>query len=307
LFPEAIGLRSGLSLPKFLIFMSRPLRIEFPNAVYHVTTKGNRAEPIFVDDMDRQQLLALWAMALKRFDACALAWCLMDNHYHLVLVTRHANLSTLMRQINGTYTQAFNRRHGKAGHLFQGRFKAILVDRDKHLLDVCGYVELNPVRTGNCQEPQDWVWSSHAELIGLRPARAWLDTATVWGRALGYPIQGTGDQLLAIRRYSEFVAKSRGFPLWISHLRQQVYLGDESFVSRMQEVAHHQMPDKSSAARSQTSQPQTLAQWLDRCGQRDQAIFYAHTKSLINLSTIARELGLSTSRVSRIVKSLENQ
>ena len=126
--------------------MARPLRIEFPGAVYHVTSRGDRREDIFVDDQDRQALLAVVAQALSRFDAEALAYCLMGNHYHLVLHTRQANLSLLMRHVNGVYTQTYNRRHHKVGHLFQGRFKAILVDRDAYLLEVCRYVDLNPVR-----------------------------------------------------------------------------------------------------------------------------------------------------------------
>ena len=110
--------------------MARPLRIEFPGAIYHVTSRGDRREPIFVDDEDRRAMLMVWAQGMQRFDAQVLAYCLMGNHYHLVLHTRQANLSMLMRHLNGVYTQAYNRRHGKGGHVFQGRFKAILVDRD---------------------------------------------------------------------------------------------------------------------------------------------------------------------------------
>ena len=116
--------------------MSRPLRIEFPGAVYHVTSRGDRREPIFVDDTDRAALLTVLAQDMERFDAQVLAYCLMGNHYHFVPHTRQANLSRLMRHLNGVYTQVFNRRHGKVGHLFQGRFKAILVDRDAYL--ICG-------------------------------------------------------------------------------------------------------------------------------------------------------------------------
>jgi putative transposase len=122
--------------------VSRPLRIEFPDAVYHVTSRGDRREPIFVDDADRAALLGVVGQAAERFDARVLAYCLMGNHYHFVLHTRAANLSRLMRHVNGVFTQRFNRRHGKVGHLFQGRFKAILVDRDSYLLEVCRYVEL---------------------------------------------------------------------------------------------------------------------------------------------------------------------
>ncbi|WP_287640533.1 transposase [Accumulibacter sp.] len=115
--------------------MARPLRIEFPGAIYHVTSRGDRREPIFVDDADGESLLAVLAAGMARFDAQVLAYCLMGNHYHFVLHTRQANLSALMRHVNGVYTQAFNRRHAKVGHLPQGRFKAILVDRDAYLLE----------------------------------------------------------------------------------------------------------------------------------------------------------------------------
>jgi len=125
--------------------MSRPLRLEFPGAVYHVTSRGDRREPIYVDDVDRAEHLAVLAQAAERFDAQVLAYCQMGNHYHLVLHTRQANLSRFMRHLNGVYTQAFNRRHGLVGHLFQGRFKAILVDRDAYLLTLCRYARWGQV------------------------------------------------------------------------------------------------------------------------------------------------------------------
>ena len=127
--------------------MSRPLRIEFPGANYHVTSRGDRREPIFEDDTDRAALLGVVVEGMRPYDAQVLAYCLMGNHDHFVLHTRRANMSRLMRNLNSVYTQAYNRRHRKVGHLFQGRFKAILVDRDDYLLEVCRYVELNPVRT----------------------------------------------------------------------------------------------------------------------------------------------------------------
>ena len=152
--------------------MSRPLRIGFPGAVYHVTSRGDRREPIFVDDTDRRALLEVVAQAMQRFDAEVLAYCLMENHYHFVLHTHQANLSLLMRQINGVYTQAFDRRHAKVGHLFQGRFKAVLVDRDAYLLAVCRYVELNPVRAGIVSTPDAWLDSAglHGQPCSICPA-----------------------------------------------------------------------------------------------------------------------------------------
>ena len=123
--------------------MSRPLHIEFPGASYHVTSRGDQREPIFEYHSDRAALLGVLE-CMHRFDAQVLAYCLRGNHDHIVLHTRRPNLSRMMRHLNGVVTQAFNRRHRKVGHLFQGCFKAILVDRDAYLLEVCRYVELNP-------------------------------------------------------------------------------------------------------------------------------------------------------------------
>lgn len=146
--------------------MSRPLRLEFPGAVYHVTSRGDRREPIYRDDADRVEHLAVLEHALDRFDAEVLAYCLMGNHYHLVLHTRQGNLSRLMRHLNGVYTQRFNQRHGLVGHLFQGRYKAIPVDRDAYLLALCSYVERNPVAAGLVAAAEHWVWSSCRAHLG---------------------------------------------------------------------------------------------------------------------------------------------
>ena len=144
---------------------ARPLRIEFAAAGHHITSRGDRREALYRDDEDRQRHLAVIAQAMDRFDAQVLAYCLMGNHYHLVVQTRQANLSRLMRHINGITTQQFNRRHGLVGHLFQGRFKAILVDRDAYLLALCRYVERNPVAAGLVGHAGDWRWSSSSRSI----------------------------------------------------------------------------------------------------------------------------------------------
>ena len=134
--------------------MSHPIRIEFPDALYHVTARGDRREDIFDDDQDRQTFLATLEQVINQFNWTCYAWCLMDNHYHLLIQTPDGNLSKGMRQLNGVYTQASNRRHRRVGHLFQGRFKAILVDRDAYLLELARYVVLNPVRAGMVKKPE---------------------------------------------------------------------------------------------------------------------------------------------------------
>src|SRR4030042_6670680 len=139
--------------------MARPLRIEFPGAVYHVTSRGNERKAIFRDDQDRKMFLDALVEVARRYNWLCHAYCLMGNH--LLIDTPDGNLSIGMRQLNGICTQRFNKRHGRVGHLFQGRFKAVLVQKDSHLLEACRYVVLNPVRAKGGERPEEWVWSSY--------------------------------------------------------------------------------------------------------------------------------------------------
>lgn len=277
--------------------MARPLRIEFPGALYHLTSRGDRREAIFADDQDRATFLTLLGDACERFDAFVMAYCLMGNHYHLVLSTRSANLSRLMRHLNGVYTQRYNRRHDKTGHVFQGRFKAVLVDRDAYLLTVCRYVDLNPVRAGLVLHPQDWSWSSYRALAGLADAPPWLDRDLLLG-LLGSARGG----------YAQWVQEGRGQSLWSGALRQQVFLGDEDFVQRVQALATSEAAPGTTAAasarrapRSQRAEPVSLQQWLAQCDSREQALWMAHQRSGMTLTAIAAELGLTPGRVSQLV------
>jgi len=156
--------------------VTRPVRIEFEGALYHVTSRGDRREAIYEDDSDRVQFLEILGEAIRSFNWVCHAYCEMGNHYHLVIETPDGNLSKGMRQLNGVYTQASNRRHGRVGHLFQGRYKAILVDRDAYLLELTRYVVLNPVRDGMVAHPGDWRWSSYLEMVGERSPPDWLAT-----------------------------------------------------------------------------------------------------------------------------------
>jgi putative transposase len=219
--------------------MSRPLRIEFPGAVYHVTSRGDRREAIYRDDTDRLAQLDVIARAMDRFDAQVLAYCLMSNHFHLVLHARQANLSRLMRHVNGVYTQDYNRRHGLVGHLFQGRFKAILVDRDAYLLALYRYVERNPVAAGMVRSAVDWPWSNCRAHVGEAATPTWLDSDGLHSYLLGRPIASAQDRLGAARRYAALVSEDRteDASFWQDALRGQVFLGDEVFVERMKAMA----------------------------------------------------------------------
>ncbi len=156
--------------------MARPLRIEFPGAVYHVTSRGNARADIFEDDSDRELFLKILGQVVKRFNWLCHAYCLMGNHYHLLIETPEGNLSAGMRQLNGVYTQAFNRAHHRDGHVFKGRFKAVLVEKESHLLELCRYVVLNPVRAAMVKQPEEYRWSSYLPTVGKGATPALLTT-----------------------------------------------------------------------------------------------------------------------------------
>ena len=139
--------------------MARPLRIEFAGALYHVTARGNAREDIYGDDIDRQQFLSLLQSTVTRYDWYCHAYCLMDNHYHLLIETNTPTLSKGMKFLNGTYTQYYNRQHHRVGHVFQGRFKAILVQKESYLLELARYIVLNPVRARRVRSANEWRWS----------------------------------------------------------------------------------------------------------------------------------------------------
>ena len=244
---------------------------------------------------------------MSRFDAEMVAYCLMGNHYHFVLGTREANLSRLMRHINGVYTQRYNRRHGKSGHLFQGRFKAILVDRDAYLLEVCRYVELNPVRAGLVARASDWGWSSFLHHTGKKPPLPWLGTASLHGYLLGRSADTPQDQRRAASQYEHFVAAGHGVPLWDAHLRQQIYLGDEEFVARMHALAEPEKLNAQVVSTTHQREISSLATWLTEANSREEGAFNAYTKGGFKMREIAAELGVSLATVSLMVKRVEKR
>ena len=294
--------------------MSRPLRIEFPGAVYHVTSRGDRREPIYRDDADRVTQLAVLAEATSRFDASVLAYCLMGNHYHLVLCTRSGALSRLMRHLNGVYTQAFNRRHGLVGHLFQGRFKAVLVDSDRYLAALGRYVERNPVAAGLVGQPENWPWSSCRAHLGLEPAPPWLAADELHGFMLGRDLATSRDRATAIRRYSALVGTSHegDADFWAVHLRGQIFLGDEVFAdgarrrAAPERLASPQVPARQRKAAA--AGPRTWPAWLAlHGGDRDRALHGAYRAGWKTMPALAQACGLSVAHVSRVIRLVERE
>jgi len=200
--------------------MARPLRIEFPGALYHVTSRGNARAPIFLEDCDRRLILRILSDVVARYRWVCHAYCLMTNHFHLLIETPEANLSRGMRQLDGLYTQRFNRAHERVGHILQGRFGAVLVERDAHLLELARYVVLNPVRAGLVATAEAYPWSSLRATIGLAPAPEWLSTGALLARF--------GSRA----RYLEFVHEGVGQASPWTGLRGAV-LGSDAFIERL--------------------------------------------------------------------------
>ena len=206
--------------------MARPLRIEYPGAVYHVTSRGNARRKIYLDDEDREMFLATLAWVGERFGWICHSYCLMGNHFHLLIETPKPNLSLGMRQLNGVYTQRFNRRHKKAGHLFQGRFKAILVERDSYLLELARYIVLNPVRAKMVNRPEHYAWSSYRPTLGTAPVPAGLTIDWVLS-------QFARTKPVARKRYAAFVREGVGLTSPWRELKGQVLLGSPGFIKKM--------------------------------------------------------------------------
>ena len=204
--------------------MARPLRIEYPGALYHVTCRGNARGKIFLIDSDRELFLQVLTQAVERFNWRCHAYCQMTNHYHLLIETVDPTLARGMRQLNGVYTQEFNRRHSRTGHVFQGRYKAILVERDAYLLELARYVVLNPVRAKLVRRAQDWPWSSYRATAGFEPAPSLLTTDWILE-------QFGSSAKKAQATYRKFVSAGRGVTVW-ENLRGQIYLGSGEFIEQ---------------------------------------------------------------------------
>lgn len=285
--------------------MARPLRIEFPGAVYLVASRSEGHEPIYRDDQDRSAQIETIARAMDRFDAEVLAYCQMDDRFHLVLHTRRANLSRLMRHVNGVYTQAFNRRHGLAGPLFRGRFKAIVVDREAHLLALCRSVERSPVAAGWVAQPDQWPWSSCRAHLGQAVTPPWLDSDGLHGYLLGRPVGTARDRRRATQRYATLLARAEHALPWESALRGQIFLGDADFMARMQALATAGRRAALKVPKAQRKSTWTLQDCLKRCADRAQALRMAYRDCGIPMSTLAKELQLSVSQVSRLIAAAE--
>ena len=282
--------------------MARPLRLEYAGALYHVTSRGDRREDIFFDDDDREAWLALFARVCSRFNWRCHAWCLMDNHYHIVIETIEGNLSQGMRQLNGVYTQQSNRKHGLFGHRFQGRYKAILVEKESYLLELSRYVVLNSVRAGMVKNIDDWQWSSYPAMMGDALAPQWLETDWLLS-------QFGKSRKVTRRKYKNFVREGLGLPPVWDALKSQIYLGSETFVADLQAIYDknkddHDLKEIPRLQRRPIAKP--LSWYEQKYKGRDEAIAQAYFSADYTMKEISVWFKVHYSTVSRAVRKAEN-
>ena len=276
--------------------MSRPLRLEFAGALYHVTSRGDRREDIFNDETDRRLWLQTLAQCCERFNWAVHAWCQMSNHYHLVIETAEGNLSRGMRQLNGVYTQSHNRRHNRVGHVFQGRYKSILVERDSYLLELLRYVVLNPVRARMVSAARDWPWSSYRAMIGEEPIPSWLNCQ--WALS-----QFGARRARQIARYGEFVAQGVDGPSIWDGLKNQVFLGTDVFAETMQRRLETEGRSTSTEIPrlQRRLMAKTLDYYRDSFDDKKQGMLAAYATGDFTLLQVADAFGVHYATVSRAV------
>ena len=277
--------------------MARPLRLEYEGALYHITSRGNTRESIFLDDRDRARFLVLLGDAIKRYGWICHAYCLMSNHYHLLIETPDANLSRGMQFLNGVYTQWFNRQHERVGHLFQGRFKGILVEKESHLLELARYIVLNPVRAKMVRSVRDWPWSSYRATSGQVDVPDFLTIDWILS-------QFDLDQGSAIRAYRKFVRQGRGIAVW-EELQAGVFLGTDSFMDQLRPLFKEKPLDPDYRKRERFAARPSLEELFAGVSDkatRNERIYQAVRVYHYTLKEVGDFVGLLYSSISMIAK-----
>jgi len=280
--------------------MSRPLRIEYAGALYHVTSRGNQKNDIYLTDNDRLNWIEVLSNVCERFNWRCHAWCLMDNHYHIVIETIEGNLSKGMRQLNGVYTQKMNRNNHRVGHVFQGRYKAIIIDKESYLLELSRYVVLNPVRAKMVNDALDWKWSSYRAMIGKDKIPSWLETDWLLSHF-------HRQKKKAQNGYINFVRAGVGLePIW-----QQVttagFLADQNYIDEVKEKysikGDTQLKEYSRLERRALAKP--LTYYLEKFNNKKEGMAKAYQTGNYSMKEISDYFKVHYSTVSRAVNNHE--
>lgn len=221
--------------------MARPLRVEYDGALYHITARGNERKPIYREEGDYQKFLDILSELPQRYGVIVHGYVLMGNHYHLLIETPLGNITRVMHYLNSTYTGYFNRKYKRVGHLFQGRYKGFVIEKERYLLSVSRYIHLNPVRARMVKRPEDYRWSSYSEYIGRGKKNGWLGCDWILG-------QYSNEEARAKKLYKGFVEEGLGLkenPF--EALKAGLILGSEGFIDEIKKKIklkkHREIPE----------------------------------------------------------------
>lgn len=273
--------------------MVRPLRIEYAGALYYLSAAGNRGENVFRDSADASDWIEVLGNVCGRFGWKCVCYCLMSDRYHLVAETPRPNLSRAMRQLNGVYTQRSNRRHGIDGHVFSGRYRSVLVQKEKYLLPLVAHVLSIPLRAGFVKHPRQFKWSSCKYLYGKDEVPEYMD--------LGWFSDGFSSDP---EKFDAFLAEnsSRDVP---AETKKQIYLGDESFI----ESAQKKIGNRSAADVPKTQLTKPVAAVIEgfrkNGDSRTQAIAKTYLTGDYTLKEISDTVGIHYSKISKIAREYE--
>ena len=292
--------------------MARPLRIIFPGAFYHVTSRGNEKREIFKSRRDREKFLEYLASASERYGAEIYAYCLMSNHFHLFLATPEGNLSQIMRHIIGAYTTYFNIKRKRAGHLFQGRYKAILLEADEYAAELTRYIHLNPVKAGITSKADEYQWSSYRSYIGAATTPEWLKTGLILG-SFGKR------EPTARKNYRDFVEKL-DIEAYESPLKNSVggsVLGSPDFIEQIKEThLQERGADRDVPALRHFSKRPQLEEIIDLAREamknkeklaRQVAIYLCHKYSGAPLKEIAEKFDVGVTAIGEASKRIHKK
>lgn len=281
------------------------MRIEYPGAFYHVIARGNGKANIYSDTEDRAKFIELYSKSLNRYNIKCYSFCLMSNHYHLLLETPDANLSDGMHQLNAEYAQYYNRRHDRSGHLFQGRYKAIVVQRDPYLLELCRYIVLNPVRAGLVEDPIQYKWSSYRTTIGATDRFSDL-------LEVDWVLDRFGSNKFSARReYTKFVMQGVDSKTIEDSVKADLILGDKGFIESMKPYIEKNRQN-TAIPRAQRLVGKTSLKDLFGDSKllnkekRNKLIFHAVFNLGYTRREVAEYLGIHAVTVGRITRSQQN-
>ncbi|MCD4774748.1 MAG: transposase [Candidatus Aegiribacteria sp.] len=279
------------------------MRIEYPGALYHVTARGNGKATIFLDDEGRLKFLDILEDCSKAFKFICHGYCIMSNHYHLLIETPNANLSAGIHRLNSVYAKFFNKQYEHVGHVFQGRFKAILVQRDNYLLELCRYIVLNPVRAGIVDHPANYRWSSYCQTIGATETNPTLTTDWVLA-------QFDSDISLARKSYINFVMDGINADSPMKDVRAGLVLGDKCFMEALRNrIGKHQddiyIPkEQRYACREDLPSLFKNLKFLIK-ESRNKLLFTAYTKHGYTMKELSEFLHLHVITVGRIIREMQ--